>query len=71
MRKFEGFHIINLYIEDVSPTSLLLQYMKVFWKWYKIKAFIASNMKDLITFLDNNIKPVIYTGETFMDSIII
>ena len=40
--------------EIVSPTRLLLQYMKALTKSEKLKAFIAPKMTDLITFLDNN-----------------
>ena len=42
--------------ETVSPTKLILQYMKEFSNSDKLKAFIAPKMTDLITFLDNNVK---------------
>ena len=48
--------------EIVSPTRLLLQYMKALTKSEKLKAFIAPKMTDLITFLDNNGKYAVYTG---------
>ena len=51
-----------LYGEIVSPTRLLFQYMKALTKSEKLKAFIAPNMTDLITFLDNNGKSAVYTG---------
>ena len=43
--------------------------MKEFSKREKLKAFSAPNMKDIITFIENNGKSAVYTGETFMDSI--
>ena len=48
--------------ETVSPTKLLFQYMRKFSKIYKLKAFVAPKMIDLITFLDNNRKFAVYTG---------
>ena len=48
--------------EIVSPARLLFQYMKAFSKSDKLRAFIAPNMTDLITFLDNNVKYAVYTG---------
>ena len=48
--------------EIVSPTRLLFQYMKKLSKSDKIRAFIAPKMTDLITFLDNNMKPSVYIG---------
>ena len=42
--------------ETVSPTILIFHYMKELSKSDKIKAFIAPKMKDLIIFLDNNVK---------------
>ena len=36
--------------------------MKVFSKSDKLKAFIASNMADIITLLDNNGKSTVYIG---------
>ena len=55
-------HNIILSGETVSPTRLLLQYMKAFSKSDKMEAFIAPNMTDLNTFLDNNGKYAVYTG---------
>ena len=40
----------------------LFQYTKSLSKINKLKAFIAPKMTDLITFLDNNIKYVVYVG---------
>ena len=37
----------------------------------KLKAFIVPNMTDIIALLYNNVKPSIYTGEKFMDYIVI
>ena len=48
--------------EIVSPTRLLFQYMKALTKSEKLRAFIAPNMTDIITFLDNNGKSAVYTG---------
>ena len=48
--------------EIFSPTRLLFQYMKALSKSDKLRSFIALKMKDIITFLDNNIKPGVYTG---------
>ena len=48
--------------ENVSPTRLILQYTKELSKSDKLKALIAPNMTDLITFLDNNGKSTVYTG---------
>ena len=48
--------------EIVSPTRLLLQYMKALTKSEKLRASIAENMAYLITFLDNNRKSTVYTG---------
>ena len=45
--------------------------MKALSKRYNFKAFIAPNMKDIITFNDNNIKFVVYTGGVFVESIVI
>ena len=47
--------------ETVSPTRLLLNDTKEFSKSNKLKAFIALNMTYLITFLENNRKPAVYT----------
>ena len=46
--------------EIVSPTRLLLQYMKALTKSEKLKAFIAPKMTDLITFIDKNGKSDVY-----------
>ena len=48
--------------EIVSPTRLLLQYMKELTKSEKIKAFIAPKMTDLITLIDNEGKSAVYDG---------
>ena len=60
----EGFHSriirlqqeIILTVETVSTTILILQYTNTLSKGEKLKAFIAPKMKDLIIFLDNNVK---------------
>ena len=60
--QLEDFHIrilrlkqeIMLYGEIVSPTRLLLQYMKALTKSEKLKSFITPKMIDLITFIDTN-----------------
>ena len=60
--KLEDFHSIILRLqqemilsgETVSPTRIIFQYMKALSKCDKIIAFIAPNMTDLITFLENN-----------------
>ena len=46
----------------VSPTRLLFQFMKALTKSEKLKTFIAPNMTDLMTLLDNNDKSAVYTG---------
>ena len=46
--------------EIVSPTRLLIHYMKALTNSEKLKAFIAPNMTDLITFLDKNVKYAVY-----------
>ena len=48
--------------EIFSPTRLIFQYMKALTKSEKIRAFIAPNMTDLITSLDNNGKYAVYKG---------
>ena len=48
--------------ETFSPTILLLHYTKEFSKRDKLKALIAPNMTDLITFLNNNRNSDIYKG---------
>ena len=49
--------------EIVSPTRLLIQYMKALTKSEKLKAFIVPKMTDLITFIDKNGKSTAYDGE--------
>ena len=48
--------------EIFSPTRLLFQYMKALTKSEKLRAFIAPNITDIITFLDKNEKYAIYEG---------
>ena len=48
--------------EIVSPTRLILQYMKAFIEREKLRYFIAPKMTDLITFLDKNEKSAVYEG---------
>ena len=48
--------------EIVSPTRILIQYMKALTNSEKLKAFIGPKMTDLITFLDNNRKSSVYEG---------
>ena len=48
--------------EIVTPTRLLLQYMKVLTKSEKPKAFMAPKMTDLITFIDTKGKYAEYDG---------
>ena len=68
--QLEAFHSIILILrqeitlseETVSPTRLLLQYMKSLSKIDKLEAFIATNIIYLITFLDNNGKYSVYIG---------
>ena len=68
--QLEDFHIriirlqqeIMLSGEIFSPTRLIFQYMKALKKSEKHRDFIAPNMTDLINFLDNNVKSVVYTG---------
>ena len=68
--KIEDFNIrilrfqqdIMLSGEIVSPTRLLLKYMKQLSNSDKLRAFIAPKMTSLITFLDNNRKYAVYTG---------
>ena len=40
----------------------IFEYMKALSKIYKLKAFITPKMTYIITFLDNNGKPAVYTG---------
>ena len=78
-KKIEGFHVrilrikeeINISVENVSPTRLLLQYKKSFPKSDKLRAYIAPKITDLIIFLDNNGKTEIYKGKIFMVSTVI
>ena len=68
--QLEYFHVrilrlqqeIIIYIEILSPTRLLFQYMKALSKSDKLRAFSAPNMTDLIKFLGNNGKSAVYTG---------
>ena len=68
--QLEYFHSIILRLqqefilseETVSTTRLIFQYMKELSKSDKLKAFIATNMKNIITFLDKNVKYAVYTG---------
>ena len=68
--QLEYFHsrIIRLQQEIIlsreifSCTRLLFQYMKALTKSDKLRDFIAPNITDLITFLDNNGKSAVYTG---------
>ena len=48
--------------EIFSTTRLIFQYIQALSKSNKIIAFIASNMINLITFLDNNRKLAVYIG---------
>ena len=48
--------------EIVSPTRLLLQYMKALTKSEKLKSFTATKMTDLITFIYNKVKSAVYDG---------
>ena len=48
--------------EIVSPTRILIQYMKALTNIEKLKAFIAPKMTDLITFIDKNGKCAVYDG---------
>ena len=48
--------------EIVSPTRLLIQYMKALTKSETLKAFIAPKITDLITFIDRNSKYDVYDG---------
>ena len=68
--QLEDFHIRILRLQQeimisgeiISPTRLLLQYMKALTKSEKLKAFIAPKMTDLITFIDKNGKSDVYDG---------
>ena len=48
--------------EIVSPTRLLIHYMKALTNSEKLKVFIAPRMTDLITFIDKNGKYAVYDG---------
>ena len=48
--------------EIVSPTRLLLQYMKALTNIEKLKEFIAPKMTYIITFIDNKGKSAVYDG---------
>ena len=48
--------------ETVSPTIIILQYMKALSNSNKLKEFIAPKMTDIIKFLENNGKSDVYTG---------
>ena len=49
--------------EMFAPTRLIFQYMKTLSNSDKLRAFIATKMKDIITFLDNNVKSTVYIGK--------
>ena len=49
-------------VETVYLTILIFRYMKALSNSDKLKAFIAPNMTDLITFLDKNGKLAVYKG---------
>ena len=53
---------ITLSGENFFPTVRLFHYIKTLSNGYKLRAFIAPKMIDLITFLDNNRKSVVYIG---------
>ena len=48
--------------EIFSPTIIIFQYTKALSNSDKLRAFIATKMTDIITFLDNNGKYAVYTG---------
>ena len=48
--------------ETVSPTRLLLQYMKALTNSEKLKAFMVPKTTDLITCIDTNGKYAEYDG---------
>ena len=62
--QLEGFHSriirlqqeINLSGETVYHPILLIQYTKELSNINKAKALFGTNMRDLITFIDNNVK---------------
>ena len=68
--QLEYFHVRILRLQqeiilsgEISPsTRLLFQYMKALSKSDKLRAFIAPNMTDIITFLDNKGKSAVYIG---------
>ena len=53
---------IMLSEEIVSPTILLLQYMKALTNSEKLKAFMAPKITDLINFIDTKGKYAVYDG---------
>ena len=50
----------NLSVETVSHKRILFQYMKVLSKSNTLKAFVAPNITDIVTFVYNNITLDIY-----------
>ena len=68
--QLEDFHIRILRLQQetmlsgeiVPPTRIIFQYMKALTKSEKLRAFIAPNMTDLITFFDKNVKFAVYEG---------
>ena len=77
--QLEDFHIrilrlqqeIMLSREIVSPTRLLLQYMKALTNIDKLRAFIAPKMADLINLLDKNGNLLTILEEPLMVSTVI
>ena len=57
--------------EIVSPTRLLLQYMRELSKSDKVRDFIAPNITDIITLLKKTENLLYITDETLMESIVI
>ena len=70
VEQFDGFNSrvirlqqeITLSGENISPTRRFSKNMKALSKSDKLKELIATNMIDLIKFLDNNRKSAVYTG---------
>ena len=66
----EDFHVrifrlqqeIILSGEIISPTRLILQYLKAFSNSDKLRDFIDTKMIDIIKFLYKNVKSSVYTG---------
>ena len=54
--------------EIFSPSILIFQYMKALTNSEKVRYFIAPNMTDIITFLENNGNMLSIKEETFMVS---